>query len=478
MSVEEQSLRNHTGIKAIFYSPLTQVIMLAVICFMCPGLYNALTGLGGGGQLDESTQANANTALYATSAISSLFAGTVYNRFGARLTLQLGTVGYALYVGSFLSLNIHPEAKSFVVVSGAILGVCAGLLWNAQGALMLAYPTEGQKGRYISIFWSIFNLGGVLGAAISLGQNFRSTVLGNSTYIVFLVLTCIGCAIPMLMANPKNVIRSDGSPVVVPRRPSWKAGLWGLWTCLRDDPYIIFLFPMFFASNWFYTWQFNDYNGALFNIRGRALNNLVLWSSSIVGSIANGLLLDNRYLSRRSRAFAGWVVLLAMVLIVNIWAYFYQKNYTRASVSPANGYIAIDIDDSRFPARVWLMIFCGLLGSMWQTTSYWIMGAMSNDPAKLAYLTGFYKALQCAGAAVVWRAVGVGLPFMNIFISTWALLMAGLVCALPMIYFRIRNHTDDDVVSLDVEPSTASQPSLNDEKDHDLFESKSFLCYA
>ena len=39
---------------------------------------------------------------------------------------------------------------------------------------MLAYPTEAEKGKFIGIFWSIFNLGGVVGAAVSLGQNFHS----------------------------------------------------------------------------------------------------------------------------------------------------------------------------------------------------------------------------------------------------------------------------------------------------------------
>lgn len=57
-----------------------------------------------------------------------------------------------------------------------VLGICAGLLWTAQGSLMLAYPTEGQKGMFIGIFWSIFNLGGVVGAAVSLGNNFDNTV--------------------------------------------------------------------------------------------------------------------------------------------------------------------------------------------------------------------------------------------------------------------------------------------------------------
>jgi len=74
------------------------------------------------------------------------------------------------------AMNIHPTAGGFVIAAGAILGICAGMLWTAQGSLMLAYPTEGQKGKYIGVFWSIFNLGGVVGASVSLGQNFHSTV--------------------------------------------------------------------------------------------------------------------------------------------------------------------------------------------------------------------------------------------------------------------------------------------------------------
>lgn len=36
--------------------------------------------------------------------------------------------------------------------------------------------SESKKGLYIGIFWGIFNLGGVVGASVSLGQNFNSTV--------------------------------------------------------------------------------------------------------------------------------------------------------------------------------------------------------------------------------------------------------------------------------------------------------------
>jgi len=352
----------------------------------------------------------------------------------------LGSGGYCLHIGSYLAMNIHSHAGGFVIAAGAILGICAGLLWTAQGSLMLAYPTESQKGRYIAIFWSIFNLGGVVGASVSLGQNFHSTLnsVGNGTYIGFLVLTLIGVTIPLLMADPNKMIRTDGTKVTTFRHPSWKTEFYGLWVALRTDPMIILLFPMFFASNWFYTWQFSEYNSALFNIRARSLNNLVYWMAQIVGSVSIGFLLDQKQINRRLRAFSGWAVLFVMVFVVHIWAFFYQRDYTRQSLAK----VKIDIHDRGYAAKIWLYIFCGLLDSIWQTTAYWVMGAMSNDPAKLAHFIGFYKSIQSAGAAGVWRADGVGLPYMNIFISTWTLLVAGLLFLLPMMYIRVKDHTD------------------------------------
>lgn len=59
----------------------------------------------------------------------------------------------------------------------------------------------------------------------------------------------------MFMADPHKMIRTDGTKVTSPRHPSWKVEIVGLWVTLIKDPLIILLFPMFFASNWFYTWR-------------------------------------------------------------------------------------------------------------------------------------------------------------------------------------------------------------------------------
>ena len=49
----------------------------------------------------------------------------------------------------------------------------------------------------------------------------------------------------------------------------------------------------------------------------------------------------------------------------------------------------MDIYDSGYPGKVTLYIYFAILDAMWQTAAYWLMGAMSNDPAKLAHFAGF-----------------------------------------------------------------------------------------
>jgi hypothetical protein len=42
---------------------MTQVAVVGFCCFLCPGMFNALGGIGGGGQLTTQVNSKANTAL-------------------------------------------------------------------------------------------------------------------------------------------------------------------------------------------------------------------------------------------------------------------------------------------------------------------------------------------------------------------------------------------------------------------------------
>ena len=74
-----------------------------------------------------------------------------------------------------------------MILSGAILGVTAALLWSAQGAIMMSYPLEKDKGKSFSVFWAIFQFGVLIGSLIALAINIRDgklSAVSTSTYIV------------------------------------------------------------------------------------------------------------------------------------------------------------------------------------------------------------------------------------------------------------------------------------------------------
>jgi len=117
-----------------------------------------------------------------------------------------------------------------------------------------------------------------------------------------------------------------------------------------------------------------------------------------------------------------YFTLLCISLIIIV----FQGTYTRASAPPEAR--RMDIFDHGYAPKIILYVFFGILDSMWQTTAYWLMGSMCNDPAnwltllvsvRLLFRVPLFihptkisadKSLQSAGAAGVWRADGVHLP--------------------------------------------------------------------
>ncbi|CAO1618153.1 unnamed protein product [Jaminaea pallidilutea] len=422
-------------------NPYTQIFIVGLVAFCCPGLFNALSGMGGGGQVNPRPADKANIALYSAFAVVSFFAGSIHNKVGTRRTMWLGTLGYTLYIGAFLSYNFNANG-GFIIFAGTILGICASLFWTAQGAMMLAYPTEAQKGRFIAIFWCVFNMGGVIGSAVAMGLSWdtaEGSSLGNGVYAAFVVLTFLGGCLSATLKNPATVVRSDGSPVVVPHNASWKAEIIGLLRLLRTDPWVLLLFPMFYTSNFFYTYQQSVYQPHLFTLRTRALNSLLFWFAQIFGSLFLSLIVDNARMKRQTRAWIGWFLTLAIVFAVWGGTYVQQQKFSRDNLPTSK----IDLTQSSdFVGPCLLYLFSGFMDAIWQCFTYWLMGAVSNDLSKCAAIVGFYKSLQSVGAATAFGLDLNGEPYMVILGVTWALCAAGLLCAVPVIAKRIHEHTD------------------------------------
>ncbi|ERF70972.1 hypothetical protein EPUS_09043 [Endocarpon pusillum Z07020] len=425
-----------------YASPESQLILVSFVCFLCPGMFNAINGLGGGGQLDQDADAStaSNSALYATFAVVGFFAGTVTNALGIRFALSFGGLGYCVYISSYLCYN-HTRNFGYVVFSGVLLGCCAGILWAAQGAIMMSYPPEKLKGRFISWFWIIFNMGAVIGSLVELGLNFHkdhNDTVSDGTYIGILILTFLGACLSWTLVDAKHVVRRDGSRIILMKHPTWKTEILGLWETLLSDPYVILLFPMFFASNWFYTYQFNNVNLPRFTVRARALNNTLYWLAQMFGALVFGFALDFPNVRRTTRAKAAWVVMFVLTFAVWGGGYVFQMKYTRGDTESGNIFV-YDWRSSGYVGPMFLYISYGFYDAAWQTCVYWFMGAISNNSRKLANFAGFYKGIQSAGAAIIWRLDGLNTPYMNLFASCWGLLAGSLVIALPVVILKIKD---------------------------------------
>ncbi|OQR92267.1 hypothetical protein ACHHYP_03862 [Achlya hypogyna] len=407
-----------------------QIVILGFVLFGCPGMFNAINGLGGGGQVDPTAGSNANVALYSTFATFSIVAGSVHNILGPRLTLFIGGIPYILYVASYLVYDSTHQG-GWVIGAGALLGVGAGLLWTAQGAVVLSYPTESEKGKYISTCWVIFNLGGVIGAFVPFILNYNSEAgtVSNGTYIAFLILMSIGTSVSLFMKAPASIIRSDNTKVNYIKSASIQEEVSNLYHAIFDWR-MLCLIPASIASNWFYTYQFNAVNGHMFNLRSRGLNGALYWGMQMFGAFFFGnYVMDKESLSRATRGKIGLLIATVLTFAAWILGYFVQKDFTRND--PKLDY---DFKESRAGYTMFVYIVYGLVDAIYQNYVYWVIGAMSNEPAELARFVGLYKAFQSAGGAISWRIDVLEVSYMAQLVINWVL----MAVSFPFMYLVIR----------------------------------------
>ncbi|KAF8936844.1 major facilitator superfamily domain-containing protein [Dissophora ornata] len=421
-------------------SPLVQVLAVGVICFCCPGMFNALNSLGGGGQVDSKVGQNANVALYTCFAIFGLLSGAIHNKLGPKWTIFIGCTTYVLYSGSLLCYN-HTQAGAFTITAGGILGVGAGMLWTAQGTMMMAYPQEKDKGKYIGYFWAIFNMGAVLGSVIAFGINYNETEqksLGDATYAVFIAIMAVGTLVALSLAPPSSVTHSNGDHILIQKFPTWSGEIIAIFKLFLDWRMLV-LIPMFMSSNWFYSYQFSTVNGRYYSIRTQSLNNILYWSSQIFGSYSFARVLDFQGVNRRRRALWGLAIICCCFIGTWIGGIFFQRTYDLNEPKLNHDFK----EGASYVGPMFLYMFYGLNDAAWQTYIYWLMGAMSNDATVLSRYAGFYKCIQSCGAAISWRINAVGTAYMPELIVCFALLGASIPGALYLA-MRITDHSDEE----------------------------------
>lgn len=117
---------------------------------------------------------------------------------------------------------------------------------------------------------------------------------------------------------------------------------------------------MFFASNYFYAYQ-GAVNAAVFDGPTRALNATLEGAGAIVGALMIGyLVLDLKFLDRRTRGYFGLAVVAVLSIIVWAVALSWQVTFDRWDVSALNKdrIPFINYHDSNYKGKAALYFFC------------------------------------------------------------------------------------------------------------------------
>lgn len=431
-----------------YRSAMAQVMLVGLFAFCTVGMSNALGGAGGGGLLNTTQSTNANVAVYTTFSVLAFIGGTIYNRVGIRLCLAFGGIGYACLASAYLSASrIGDRAMPWIVTAGCIEGLSAAMLWTAVGAVTTCYPTEETKGKAFAIFWTIFEMGGVVGSIIPICMNWDSTGgnLQDGSYIAFITIMICGCFVPLLLIPSDQVIRVDGSSVVIPKMPTWKTESIGMCKLLIRNSWVLTLFPFFAASNWFYTYQANDFNVPNFTLRTRYVNGL--WSNffCMVGVWTMGTCLDfpfKKSLSRPIRARVGIITVFIATIVVWSVGWQFAKNSKRGErPNPL-----IDITETRrYIPYGTLYIAYGFYDGIFQSYVNWLIGSLSNNSSILSHYAGWYRSIQSAAAAVVWRLDGMGVSYRHMFISTWCIMIGSVITTFYVAFNKVLEQSKDEL---------------------------------
>ncbi|OLN81916.1 UNC93-like protein 6 [Colletotrichum chlorophyti] len=211
LELRSENIPKRTWYRTVFF----QATVIGLCAFFAPGLYNAMQSTGAGGQQTPYLVMSASAVLGLIMVVTCSLSSVVANRIGLKNALIFGTTGYGLCSATLYTNNPY-GTEWFVYVGSTACGITAGIFWAAEGAIMISYPEDHNRGRYLA-YWLAFRNGGlIVGGAINLALNSTGKSTGKldwRTYIVFVTLQCLGPFIALLLSPPEKVQRQDGRPV-------------------------------------------------------------------------------------------------------------------------------------------------------------------------------------------------------------------------------------------------------------------------
>ncbi|WWD00433.1 hypothetical protein V866_007346 [Kwoniella sp. B9012] len=381
---------------SIYRSSLFQICVVSALAFCGPAMADAISGLGGGGQATPYTVNAAQCASYCAVAVISLLGGPLASRMGIKLMLIVGASTFAIN-GSAYYVNSKYGVQWYLIFGRFLYGAGFGFWYVAEAAIILSYPEEGRRGKYLAIWVGARNLGQLVGGSISLARNAKAAAAGaiaTSTYLIFVAIEAVGFPISFLISPPHKVRRSDGVPILLAAKQPWKTEFLLLWRCVTSKQMLL-LAPIGFYS-YFYGGVLSTYLTNYFTVRARALSSFIVPSGIIVfTSIFGRFFLDNRRWNQRLRAQVGFAVFMVPSMACFAWLIVNQTKFMKMSKAPKYDWNSSGWANAYIP--FYIMQICGYLC---QTYIYWLISCFTADVQGNARTGGVFRCVEAVGQAV------------------------------------------------------------------------------
>ncbi|GKT43772.1 UNC93-like protein 2 [Colletotrichum spaethianum] len=398
--------------KPFFRSVPFQIFVACGVSFTAPGMWDALGGLGAGGAAEP----------YAVSAANAL--GAINNRIGLPYGLALGAIGYPLYGAGLYTNNVNANTW-FMLFGSALCGISAGFFWAAEAAIIIGYPSPGDRAFYLAIWQTAKAAGPIVGGAINLGLNANRKTTGSvssSTYIVFIVIMCLGLPIALCLSPASKVWRKDGTRINTSMASSW-GGEFKAVGRLFASRRILLLLPAFFIS-YFYNGFMSTWLATYFTVRSRAFSSFFTNFAGIFSSFLIAALLDNQQIYIKTRGRIAFLSIIVVLMGTWIWATVLQKQIYDADEPPA-----YDWFQGGFGKSYALVFFWQFGGQAFQQFLYWLVGQYATDLSDLSRHTGILRGTEALGQTVAWAMQSEGNA--NHFVSIGLNFGITVLCLFP-----------------------------------------------
>jgi MFS family permease len=386
--------------QSVFRSVPFNIFVACVVSFTAPGMWDALGGLGAGGAAEPYAVSAANALVYGLFSIVCVAAGAINNRIGLKYGLAMGAIGYPLYGAGLYTNNISANTW-FMLFGSAICGISAGFFWAAEAAIIIGYPSPGDRAFYLAIWQSAKAAGPIVGGAINLGLNSNRQTAGSvssTTYIVFIAIMCLGLPAALLLSPAHKVWRKDGTRIMTSSAATWGKEFKAVGRLFISQR-ILLLLPAFFIS-YFYNGFVSTWLTRYFTVRARAFSSFFTNFAGIFSSFIIAALLDSQKIHIKTRAKIAFCSIITILTGTWIWATILQKEFYDMAEPPVWDWFT-----GGFNKSYALVFFWQFGGQAFQQFLYWIVGQYATDLSDLSHHTGILRGVEALGQTVAWAYV-------------------------------------------------------------------------